>query len=376
MTMHRTPLITIPEPELQELRRRLSDTRWGPAWPIAGWDAGTDPIELRRLVEHWASGFDWRLQESRINELPMHTATINGTGLTYLRFDAETPDARPLILTNGWPSTVLELMQLARRLAAPSRYGHPNTPAFTVIIPALPGFPLSPPRPDRSEQTHELWHQLMTSELGFERYAAHGSDLGAGITSRLAQAHPEAVFGIHLLSVAAPATLDPQTLTPDERRYLESVDAWTSNEGAYQHQQQTRPLTLSPALSDSPAGLLAWILEKYRSWSDCDGELRSRFSDDFLLTQASLYWFTNSISTSFRPYYDYASGATERVRRVEVPTALAVFPHDLTRPPKSWAERTYNLTRYRTMPRGGHFPAHEEPAMLAADIAEFLEFLN
>jgi pimeloyl-ACP methyl ester carboxylesterase len=142
------------------------------------------------------------------------------------------------------------------------------------------------------------------------------------------------------------------------------------------HQQQTRPLSLAPALSDSPAGLLAWIVEKYRSWSDNAGDLTSRFTDDYLLTQASLYWFTNSISTSFRPYYDYASGVTERVRRVDVPTALAVFPRDLTRPPRSWAERTYNVTRYTVMPRGGHFPAHEEPALLAADIDAFLQSLG
>lgn len=271
--------------------------------------------------------------------MPWHTQSVGGTPLRFLRFDSETPQAMPLILTNGWPSTALELVTLARRLAEPSAYGGNPADAFTVIVPALPGFPFSPQRPSFAEQTHELWHELMTG-LGFTRYGAHGGDLGAGITSRLAQTHPESVVGIHLLAVAAPADLDPATVTDDERIYLDSVQKWVGDEGAYQHQQQTRPLTLAPALSDSPAGLLAWIVEKYRAWSDCDNVLSSRFSDNELLTAASLYWFTNSVSTSLRPYYEYAVGITTRVLHVRVPTAVALFPKDLTQPPRSWAERS------------------------------------
>ncbi|MET8213996.1 epoxide hydrolase, partial [Streptomyces sp. NPDC005373] len=157
----------------------------------------------------------------------------------------------------------------------------------------------------------------------------------------------------------------------EEKDYLASVASWQAQEGGYQHQQNTRPLSLAPALADSPAGLLAWIVEKYRAWSDGGGDLSSRFSDDFVLTQASLYWFTGTISTSFRPYYEYAHGLTRRVERVNVPTAVALFPADLSRPPRSWAERTYNITRYTHMPRGGHFAAHEEPGLLAHDITEF-----
>ncbi|GAA2324452.1 alpha/beta hydrolase [Streptomyces kunmingensis] len=211
----------------------------------------------------------------------------------------------------------------------------------------------------------------MHDELGFERYAAHGGDLGAGITSRLAEAHPEAVTGIHLLALAAPAAYDPAGLTPDEEAHLAAVANWQAEEGGYQHQQNTRPLTFAPALTDSPAGLLGWIVEKYRAWSDCGGDLSARFSDDYLLTQASLYWFTGTVSTSFRPYYEYAQGLTRRVERVDVPTAVALFPADLSRPPRSWAERTYTITRYTHMPRGGHFAAHEEPGLLAQDITEF-----
>ncbi|GAA1454776.1 epoxide hydrolase family protein [Nocardiopsis tropica] len=367
------PMLAVSDVELDELRSRLLNTRWPTPWPVNGWEAGTDPGELRRLVAHWVSGYDWRAHEADINALPSHLADIDGTPVHYLRFDGERPGALPIVLTNGWPSSFLELVGLARRLAAPSEYGGEAADAFTVIVPSLPGFALSPQRPSLPDppQTHEVWHRLMHDELGFERYAAHGGDLGAGITSRLGEAHPEALVGIHLTAVADPVSYDPDSVTPQEQEYLDSVAAWFAEEGGYQHQQSTRPLTLGYGLADSPVGLLAWMVEKYRAWSDCGGDLSSRFSDDFLLTQASLYWFTESISPSFRPYYEYAHGLTRRVERVGVPTALALFPADLSQPPRSWAERTYDITRYTRMPRGGHFAAHEEPALLAHDITAF-----
>jgi pimeloyl-ACP methyl ester carboxylesterase len=367
------PVIAVSDAELADLRARLAATRWAEPWPVDGWAAGTDPAELRRLAAYWARGYDWRAHEAAINALPSHFADLDGTPVHYLRFDGEHPDALPIVLTHGWPSSFLELTALADRLATPSRYGGTPEDAFTVIVPSLPGFAFSPQRPTLTGggQTHELWHRLMHDELGFDRYAAHGGDLGAGVTSRLAEAHPEALIGIHLLAVAAPADYDPATLTPQEQAHLEAVAAWQTHEGGYQHQQSTRPLTLSQGLADSPTGLLAWLVEKYRAWSDNDGDLSARFSDDFLLTQVSLYWFTGTISTSFRPYFEYAHGLTRRVQRVSVPTAVALFPADLSRPPRSWAERTYHLTRYTHLPRGGHFAAHEEPDLLAHDITEF-----
>ncbi|WP_399893368.1 epoxide hydrolase family protein [Streptomyces sp. BBFR51] len=372
MTRH-APVIAVSDSELNELRSRLVHTRWPTTWPASGRDTGTDPGELRRLVRYWVSGYDWRAHEAAINALPSHFADIDGTPVHYLRFDGEHPGSLPIVLTNGWPSSFLELTTLARRLATPSRYGGDASDAFTVIVPSLPGFAFSPQRPSLAGamQTHEIWHRLMHDELGFERYTAHGGDLGAGITSRLGEAHPEAVVGIHLMAVPGPVAHDPASVTPEEREYLDSVAAWSADEGGYLHQQSTRPLTLSYGLADSPTGLLAWIVEKYRAWSDGEGTFSSRFSDDFLLTQASLYWFTLTISTSFRPYYEYAQGLTRRVERVDVPTALALFPADLTQPPRSWAERTHHITRYTRMPRGGHFAAHEEPELLAHDLTEF-----
>ncbi|MDQ0729161.1 pimeloyl-ACP methyl ester carboxylesterase [Microbacterium sp. W4I20] len=361
--------------DMDDLRDRIKRTRWVPAWPVAGWEAGTDQATLRRLAERWVNEFDWNARQREIHALPWASVSLDGVDLSYLRFDAEQPGRRPLILTNGWPSSALELVDLARRLASPSAYAGDAADAVTVIVPALPGFPFSPQRPTFDDQTHELWHRLMTEELGFEQYTAHGGDLGAGITSRLAESHPESVVGIHLLAVAAPPHFDEATVTVEERAYLDEVQTWTAAEGGYQHQQQTRPLTLAPALSDSPVGLLSWIIEKHRAWSDSGGDLSRRFSDDYLLTLASLYWFSGSISTSLRPYYEYASGRMTRVTRVTVPTALAVFPLDLTHPPRSWAERTYNIVQYTVMPRGGHFAPHEEPELLATDITAFHRLL-
>lgn len=363
--------------ELADLRSRLRATRWPPRWPGASWEAGTDPDELRRLVSRWADDYDWRAHEAQINALPWHVAEIDGVAVHFLLFEAERPGGLPLVLTNGWPSSFLELLALARRLATPSATGGDPADACTVVIPCLPGFAFTPQQPRLLDPTptHELWHRLLHDELGFDRYGAHGGDLGAGTTALLAQAHPQAVVGIHLLAVADPVEADPATISEPEQAYLDEVAAWERDEGAYEHQQHTRPLTLAYGLSDSPAGLLAWILEKYRAWTDGPG-LPAPFSDDFVLTQASLYWFTDTISTSFRPYWQYGRDTVGPLRRVTVPTAVALFPADLSHPPRSWVERTYRVTRYTPMPRGGHFAAHEEPALLAEDITEFFRTLR
>lgn len=377
--MSHQPVLDVPDADLDDLRTRLRQTRWAEEWPVDPWAAGTDPTLLRRLVGYWADGFDWRAQEAAINTLPWHVADLGATSVRYLRYDAEREGALPLLLANGWPSSFLELVEPAERLSSPSRFGGRAEDAFTVIVPSLPGYGLSPQRPGLGGpwHTHEIWHRLMRDELGFERYGLHGSDIGAGDASRLAQAHPEAVVGVHLLDVGGPASYDESSLTTEESAFLAAERAWFDTERGYSLEQQTKPLTLAQGLSDSPSGLLAWILEKYRTWSDCGGDVSTRFSDDFILTQASLYWFTNAISTSFRPYYERAHALVPPVERVDVPTALAVFPADLGgRIPLSWAERTYDVRRYTVMPRGGHFAAHEEPALLADDVSAFFRELT
>lgn len=363
------PPFHVPDEALSDLQARLRGARWPEPWPIEGWAAGTEPGELRRLASHWATGYSWRAREAEINALPRFVASIDGRPVHYLRFDGETADPIPLVATHGWPSSFLELTRLARRLSGPSQYGRAGVRSFTVIVPSLPGFAFTPQQPRMpGVPTHELWHQLML-RLGFDRYAAHGGDLGAGVSTRLAEAHPEALLGLHLLAVRDPAHVtDP---TSEERAYLREAETWMDEEGGYEHLQRTRPLTVAYGLNDSPIGLLAWLLEKYRAWTDRrDG--RTGLTDDYVLTHASVYWFTGTIATSFRPYWEHRAFPPAPDGRISTPTALAVFPGDLVHPPRSWAERGYNLARYTQMPRGGHFAAVEEPDLLADDIRAFL----
>jgi len=328
------PELHVPDADLQDLRSRLRRTRWPTPWPGSHPGAGVDAHELQRLVSYWLDGYDWRHHEHAINALPARVADIDGQPVHYLHFQAEQSNALPLVLTHGWPSSFLELVGLAERLSRPSEHAGSAADAFTVIVPSLPGFAFAPQQPAVPAEipTHELWHRLMRDELGFTRYGAHGGDLGAGVTARLAQAHPQEVVGIHVLAVTPPSPAHSADLTDEEQSYLATVAQWQAREGGYQHQQATRPATLAYGLSDSPVGLLAWLLEKYGAWSDQRGHRPATLDDDVVLTQVSLYWFTNTISTSFRPYYEFAQGALPALDRVAVPTAVAVFPADLTHP--------------------------------------------
>jgi pimeloyl-ACP methyl ester carboxylesterase len=361
--------IDVPEEDLEDLRRRLRATRW--PQPIPGsdtWALGTQEATLRRLAAHWADGYDWRAVERRLNELPHFTVDLDGAPLHYLHLRGSGDAPFPLVLTHGWPGSFLELAGLAQRLAARS---------FDVVVPSLPGFGFSAQRPQETDlwSTPELWHRLMSDVLGYRRYGAHGGDLGSGVSTRLAVRHPEAVAGLHLITVRPPDLADDAQLSAAEQEHVAQAERWNRDGGAYMHQQRTRPVTLAYGLSDSPVGMLGWLVEKYRAWSDSHGDLASRFSDDDALTWASLYWFTNTIAPSFRPYNDdYARPAD--TPPVTVPTAVAIFPGDTTQPPREWAERRYAVQRYTAMPRGGHFAGWEEPDLLADDVADFFDGLR
>ena len=372
-------VVAVDDDELDDLRSRLLKTRWPPRWPQVWWEAGTNPDELQRLVGYWGRGL--RLADAggvRSTPCRGHVADLDGLDVHYLQFRAERDGALPLVLTNGWPSSFLELVELARRLSDPAalrRRPDRCLPRRRALPARLRLHPAAPPLLDATP-THELWHRLMSDELGYTRYGAHGGDLGAGTTALLAQAHPDAVVGIHLLAVADPIDLDPASVTPEEQAYLDQVATWHRDEGAYEHQQHTRPLTLAYGLDDSPAGLLAWILEKYRAWTDRDGDLQDAVQrrlpphPGLALLVHQHHLDVVPALLAVRPRHQPA------VTRVEVPTAVAVFPADLAHPPPSWVERSYRLTRYTRMPRGGHFAAHEEPALLAADLTAFFADLR
>jgi pimeloyl-ACP methyl ester carboxylesterase len=324
--------------------------------------------------------------ERRLNRLPQFRVTIDDLDVHFIHIRGGAPRGLPIVVTHGWPSTFVELERLIWRLAYPRDYGADGADAFDVVVPSLPGFCFSPLPSDRSIQCDAVahaWCKLMTDVLGYPRYVAHGGDLGATVTARLAAVDPARVAAIHLTSVTGSSIVrhlgdGAPPLTDAERAYLRDVDAWSETEGAYAAIQRTKPQSIALALNDSPIGLAAWIVEKYRSWSDCGGDIERRFSKDDSLTAITLYWATQTIGSSMRLYYE-GRRRPWRLRpgeRVETPTGVAIFPADISRPPREWGERAFNVQRWSSMPRGGHFAAHEEPDLLAAELREWFRPLR
>jgi pimeloyl-ACP methyl ester carboxylesterase len=382
--------VAVPDTALADLAERLRATRWplrGSVRP--GWVAGVDHEYLRHLLRRWQDGFDWASRQETLNRYPQFVADIDGRAVHFLHVRGRGHAPFPLLLTHGWPSTCWEFMPLIERLTAPPD----RADTFDLIIPTLPGYTFSDPVP-HAASIPTLWHRLMTDVLDYPRYGAHGGDIGAMVTNRLALEHSDAVAGIHVTMPAEPAA-DPTTLTAEEKAFLEQRQASHETGGAYAHVQRTRPDTLAVALNDSPAGLAAWIVDKWRDWSDCDGDLDSRFTKDELLTTITLYWLTATIGTSFAVYRDWALATAGRPEawhdRTDVPSgvdgkpldagqqilppaAVALFDHAA---PASWVRRAYaDLRRCTRMPRGGHFAALEEPDLLAADIRQFFRPLR
>jgi len=372
--------IDIGEEVLADLTARIRATRWPEAIPGIGWTQGTDPSYLRPLLGYWADEYDWRAHERALNRFRHFHAVLDGVRIHYVHERARDGGGIPLIITHGWPSSFLEPLGLVPLLTDPRGHGI-DGPAFDVVIPSLPGYGFSQ-RPARTGVNYRyvagLWHQLMQA-LGYQRYAAQGGDFGAGVASYMALDRPEHMLGIHLSTseLVPPTGPGSRPLSPAEQIYLEQTRRWAEVERGYSAIQSTKPQTIGYGLNDSPAGLAAWILEKWRSWSDCDGDLESRFSRDFLLTMVTIYWLTQSIATSIRDYYDnrWHAAVLGPDDFIGVPTGIAAFTRYFVpegEPPREWAERLYDVRRWTEMPRGGHFGAAEEPELLARDIAAFV----
>jgi pimeloyl-ACP methyl ester carboxylesterase len=365
--------IHIDDEVLKDLRARLARTRWPDEVDDADWDYGTNLAYLRSLCAYWLDEFDWRAQERMLNELPNFRAEVDGVEIHFVHVPGRGVDPLPLVITHGWPSTFFEVLKLVPLLtAATTNEGEPEE-SFDVVIPSLPGFGFSDRPGDRfvHARVPELWVELM-HQLGYERFGACGGDLGGGIAARLGQRHPDAVIGIHVTNVYGSIAEGDLPPTDAERRYLEQQLQWEREEGGYEHLQSTRPQSAAYGLNDSPAGLAAWIVEKYRAWSDCDGDVDQAFTRDELLTNITIYWATQTVASSFRPYWDSHNNPHPAPwTRIRVPCGIAIFPSDLGRPPREFAERSYNVQRWTEMPRGGHFAALEQPKLLASDIREF-----
>jgi pimeloyl-ACP methyl ester carboxylesterase len=375
--------LSIPDEAIADLRTRLSLTRFPDQAPDAPWAYGTDLAYMKTLVPYWKDQFDWRAQEAALNAFPQFKVQMPDVDLHYLHVPGKGPSPMPLLLMHGWPGSVFEFADIIPMLTDPARFGGDPADAFTVIAPSFPGYGLSfKPGQKRFaiEDIATTFASLMTDVLGYQRYGAQGGDYGAFTATCLGHAHAANVAGIHLNFLAVRRDIPPPANPTDaERRYFDQMAVWLKEETGYQQIQGTKPQTLAYGLTDSPAGLAAWIAEKFRTWTDCGGDLETAVSRDHMLADISLYWFTGAIGSSFWPYYarihrrwPIPDGGT-----VDVPTGYAAFPKEIVRPPRSIAERLYtNIQRWTDMPKGGHFAAMEQPAALAAEIRGFFKALR
>lgn len=369
--------IETPQAALDDLQQRLALTRFPGEIPGSDWGYGTNLDYLRELVAYWRESYDWRTHEARLNQLPQFLVDVDGLAIHAVHVKGKGPNPMPLCITHGWPGSFVEFEQILGPLTDPAAHGGDPADAFDVVLPSMPGYGYSEGAREPGldcEKIAAMWVKLM-STLGYDRFAAQGGDWGAMVTSLLGANHAEQLIGIHLnMVVAFPG--DPEKalegLSPDEMAALGDLDHFQKEETGYQQIQGSKPQTLAYALNDSPAGLAGWIVEKFRTWSDCDGDVESVYSKDQLLTNIMLYWLPEAIGSSVRLYCESRrSGKFPPMGfEVEVPTGAAIFPREIIRPPRTWIEQTYNLTHYRKFEKGGHFAAMEQPASMIESIRE------
>lgn len=360
--------IHIDDAVIEDLRDRLARTRWPEQVEDAGWDYGSNIAYVRELCEYWRDEYDWRPWEERLNRWPTYVAEVDGVEISFWYVRCGREDALPLLLMHGWPGSRIEFLDLIEPLAA----------SFDLVIPDLPGFGFSGKPRERGwgvARMAEAFDTLMTQELGYGRYAVQGGDWGGMIAARMGSLFPERVVAVHTNYAFVPGPMTDE-LPPEDMEACRKQEEMDFLEGAYHHIQETKADSVSMAQADSPAGFAAWVIEKFRSWSDCGGEVESVFSKDLLCTNLMFYWGPASIASAARIYWETASDPFRHWGwpnpQIVSPTAIACFPKDPFQRPRSWCEKHFNLVRWTDMPRGGHFPAMEQPKLLLEDILEFL----
>lgn len=369
--------VDVPQAELDDLRERLARTRWPDDYEGVGWDYGTDLATMKELATYWRDGYDWRRQEAYLNSFPHYTAELDGEELTFIHVRGTGPDPIPLLLLHGWPDSVCRYLKLIPLLTDPASHGGDPGICFDVVVPWLIGRYRGGSRAPRSglfrHIAEQLW-TLMTWELGYQRFGAAGGDGGSVIAQLLGVHHPDSVLGVHLTDLGFTiAFAQFPDLSEAEQRYFGELQGWSMQEGAYAMVQGTKPQTLAFGLNDSPVGFAAWIIEKFRTWSDCDGRLENVYTKDELLTNVMLYWLNGPTARSVSYREEFTSPSLAPNQQVGVPSALAVPPKDLGPiMPRELAERNLtDLRRYTVLPHGGHFAAMEYPDVVAQDVRAF-----
>ena len=382
--------INIKQSVLDDLRSRIANTRWTDEIENSKWEYGTNKTYLKELCKYWENTFDWKKQEAYLNSFPHFKTTIDGVGLHYIHQKGEGKNSIPLLLTHGYPDSFVRFLKIIPLLTKADENGF----SFDVIVPSNPGYGFSDIPTEKGMNTKRiaaLFSKLMTEELNYEKFVAHGGDTGSDITEKIALYHSESLIGIHITDVPWEHELaeikDPSKA---EKKFKEDSTKWSMQEGAYSMLQSTKPQTLAYGLNDSPVGLAAWIVEKFKTWSDNDGNIETCFTQDELLTNITIYWVTQTINSAFRLYKEGMEALINAMYnplvklnpfdktgdKTEVPTAFALFPKDISSPPKEFAERFFNVQQWTEMPKGGHFAAMEQPELLAEDIRKFVTALQ
>lgn len=369
--------INIADEVLADLRHRLSQTRWPDQIPGTGWDLGAELTAVQRLCAYWENEFDWRAAEARLNEWPQFKTEIDGQTIHFAHIRSPHENALPLVMTHGWPGSIAEFLKVVGPLTNPTAHGGQAEDAFHLVLPSIAGYGFSGPTNELGWNTARVAAstKVLMARLGYERYAAQGGDWGAIITSQLGAQDPDHVVGIHINMVAVgPANSDNpmEGVLPEEVPGLERMGAFRLHGVGYQAIQGTCPQSLAYGLTDSPAGLCGWILEKFRQWSDCNGDPFSVFTMDELCTNLMIYWATSTINSSMRLYFETIGPTRQQpMPKVTVPTAAAMFPKEIFQAPRAWAAAQYNLQQWSRFEVGGHFAAMEQPEALVQDVRTF-----
>jgi pimeloyl-ACP methyl ester carboxylesterase len=365
--------VTTPEEQLVDLRDRLGRTRWPEEEPVDDWSQGIPRSYLREVCDYWATAYDWRRAERRINSFPQFQTRLNGLDIHFLHVRSPHPDAMPLVITHGWPGSIVEFLNVIGPLTDPVAHGGEAIDAFDIVCPSLPGFGFSG-KPAVTgwgvERIGAAWIELM-ARLGYERYGAQGGDWGSGVTAEIGLQDPAHVAAIHMnMPFVSPRSMDMTDLTPEEQSVLASLAHYQQWESGYSKEQSTRPQTVGYGLVDSPVGLCGWILEKFRSWTDCGGDLESALSRDDLLDNVMLYWLPATGASSARIYWESFNDVS--TEQIGVPTGCSIFPKEILQISQRWASTRFtNIVYWNELDRGGHFAAFEQPELFVQELRAF-----